>query len=133
MGSTPALLAGALALGAVIALGLTLSASVHRRRRELALLKTLGFTRRQLATTVAWQASVSVGIGTLIGVPAGIALGRVLWVLFAQELYAVPQPTVSVLWTAVVVVGAMALANLVAAIPGWRATRTPTALVLRAE
>jgi hypothetical protein len=133
IGSTPAVLAGALAIGAVFALGLTLSASVRRRRRDLALLKALGFTRRQLASTVAWQASVSVGIGTVIGVPLGIALGRTLWVLFAEELYAVPQPTASVPSIVVVVVAALVLANLVAAIPGWRAARTPTALVLRAE
>ena len=120
MGSTPAILAGALALGAVSALGLTLSASVSRRRRDLALLKALGFTRRQLAATVAWQASVSVGIGTVIGVPLGIALGRSLWVLFAEELYAVPQPTVSVPSVVIVAIAALLLANLVAAIPGWR-------------
>ena len=70
MGNTPALLGAALAAGAVVALGLTLLASVRRRRRELALLKTLGFTRRQLAATVAWQASVAVAIGVLVGVPA---------------------------------------------------------------
>jgi len=133
IGSTPALLAGALALGAVSALGLTLSASVRRRRRDLALLKTLGFTRRQLAAAVAWQASVSVAIGTVIGVPLGIALGRALWDLFAEELYAVPHPTVSIPSIALVVVAAIVLANLVAAVPGWRAARTPTALVLRSE
>jgi hypothetical protein len=133
MGSTPALLAGALGLGAVSALGLTLGASVRRRRRELAILKTLGFTGRQLAASVAWQASVSVGIGTVIGVPLGIALGRGLWDLFAEELYAVPHPTVSVPSMLVVVVAALLLANLVAAVPGWRAARTPTALVIRAE
>jgi hypothetical protein len=133
IGSTPAVLAGSLALGAVIALGLTLSASVRRRRRDLALLKTLGFTRRQLASAVAWQASVSVGMATVIGVPLGIAFGRALWVLFAEELYAVPQPTVSVLSVIIVVVVAMVLANVVAAIPGWRAARTPTAAVLRSE
>ena len=59
MGATPALLAGGLALGAITALGLTLATSVRRRRRDLALLKTLGFTRRQLAAAVAWQASVA--------------------------------------------------------------------------
>jgi FtsX-like permease family/MacB-like periplasmic core domain len=133
MGATPALLAGALALGAVSALGLTLGASVRRRRHDLALLKTLGFTRWQLGSAVAWQASVSVGIGTVIGVPLGIALGRALWVLFAEELYAVPHPTVSVPSIALVVVAALLLANLVAAVPGWRAARTSTALVLRSE
>ena len=45
MGSTPALLGAALGFGAIVALGLTLVASVRSRRRDLALLKTLGFTR----------------------------------------------------------------------------------------
>ncbi len=42
-GATPVILATGLAAGAVVALGLTLIASVRRRRRDLALLKTLGF------------------------------------------------------------------------------------------
>ena len=54
-GSIPRLLALGLAVGALTALGLTLAASVRRRRRDLALLKTLGFIRRQLLATVAWQ------------------------------------------------------------------------------
>ena len=49
MGATPAILGAALAVGAISALVLTLTSSVRRRRRDLALLKALGFTRRQLA------------------------------------------------------------------------------------
>ena len=82
-GDTPAILAAALAAGAVGALAITLTASVRRRRRDLGLLKTFGFTRRQLAVTVAWQASVAAIIGIVVGVPFGIALGRWLWDLFA--------------------------------------------------
>jgi hypothetical protein len=41
-GASPGILAAGLALGAVVALGLTLGASVRRRRRDIALLKTLG-------------------------------------------------------------------------------------------
>ncbi len=133
IGETPALLATALAAAAMVALGLTLTASVRRRRRELALLKSLGFTHGQLAAAVAWQASVSSAVGIIIGVPVGIAAGRTLWTLFAREIYAVPQPTVPVLWVAVVALGTLALANVVAAVPGRMAARTPTALLLRAE
>jgi len=106
---------------------------VRRRRRDLALLKTLGFTRRQLAVAVAWQATVAALVGIVVGVPAGTALGRWLWDLFARDIYAVPRPTVPVLEVLMVALATIVLANLVAAIPGRMAARTPTALVLRAE
>ena len=83
VGTTPALLAGVLAVGAIGALGLTLVASVRQRRRQFALLKALGFTQRQIAASVAWQSSVAALVGVLAGVPIGIALGRWLWILFA--------------------------------------------------
>jgi ABC-type antimicrobial peptide transport system permease subunit len=70
MGNTPALLGAAFAVGAVVALGLTLTASVRGRRRDLALLKTLGFTRRQLVATVASQATIAALVGVIIGVPS---------------------------------------------------------------
>ncbi len=133
IGVTPALLATALAAAAAVALGLTLVASVRRRRRELALIKSLGFTQHQLAAAVAWQASVSSAIGVLIGVPVGIAAGRTLWTLFAHRIEAVPEPAVPVLSVVLVALGTLALANLVAAVPGRMAARTPTALLLRAE
>jgi hypothetical protein len=133
MGTTPALLGVALAAGAVSALGLTLIASVRRRRRDLALLKTLGFTHRQLAAVVAWQSTIAVTLGTAIGVPLGIALGRSLWDLFADEIHVVPHPAVPALTITLVTVGALVLANIVAAVPGRIAARTPTALLLRAE
>jgi len=133
MGTTPAILGGGLALGAVVALALALVASVRRRRRELALLKTLGFVRRQLAAAVAWQSSIAVAIGVLIGVPLGIIFGRVLWTLFAHEIDAVPVTSVPGVVIILIVVGALVLANVVAAIPGRMAARTSTALVLREE
>src|SRR5580692_11582409 len=133
MGTTPAILGGGLALGAVVALALTLVASVRRRRRELALLKTLGFVRRQLAAAVAWQSSIAVAIGVVIGVPIGIVLGRILWDLFAHEIDAVPMPSVPGVVIVLIVVGALALANVVAAVPGRMAAGTSTALVLREE
>ena len=76
VGATPGLLAAILAAGALGALGLTLVASVRQRRRQFAILKSLGFTQRQLAASVAWQSSVAAVVGVIVGVPAGIALGR---------------------------------------------------------
>ena len=133
MGATPVILAAGLAAGALAALALTLAASVRRRRHELALLKTLGFTQRQLAGAVAWQASVAAVIGVVIGVPAGVALGRQLWDLFARAIYAVPEPTVPVWPVILIVLGALVLANIAAVIPGRIAARTPAAGLLRAQ
>ena len=115
------------------ALGITLVTSVRRRRRDLAILKTLGFTGRQLATAVAVQAGVAAVIGCAIGIPAGIALGRVLWDLFAGEISAVPYPTVPT--GAIVAIGliAVGLAVLVSMVPGRIAARTTTAQLLRVE
>ena len=133
MGTTPAILGAGLAIGAVAALGLTLVASVRRRRRELALLKSLGFTARQLSSVVAWQATVAVAVGAVVGVPLGIVLGRFLWNLFAYELSVVPSPTVPVSAVVVIALGAIVVGNVVAAVPARMASKTPTALLLRAE
>ena len=133
MGLTPVLLVSGLALGAVVALALTLLASVRQRRRDLALLKTIGFVRWQLAATVAWQATVAAVVGLAVGIPLGIVTGRWLWILFARQIYAVPYPTVSVVSIVLVALGTLVLANVVAAVPARTAARTPTALMLRAE
>jgi hypothetical protein len=129
----PTILGAGLAAGAVAALSITLIASVRRRRRDLAVLKTLGLSGRQLATIVAWQSSVAVTIGTIVGVPLGIVAGRLLWDLFASGIHAVPAPSVPALAIVGIALGAIVLANIVAAIPGRIAARTPTAILLRAE
>jgi len=131
--ATPSYLASALAVSAIAALGLTLVASVRRRRRDLALLKALGFTERQLAAAVAWQATVAAVIGLALGLPIGTLVGRELWTLFARNINVVPQPTVPVLSVILVSVGALVFANAVALLPGRSAARTSAALVLRAE
>jgi hypothetical protein len=133
IGAAPALLAAGLAIGAIGAFAVTLVSSLRRRRREFAILKTLGFSSGQIFGTVAVQSTVIAVIGLLIGIPSGIALGRWLWVLFARQIYAVPDSTVPVLWLVIVGVAAIVLVNIVAALPARAAARTPTALVLRTE
>ncbi len=133
IGLTPTYLVSGLALGAIVALALTLLASVRQRRRDLALLKTVGFVRWQLAAAVAWQATVAALVGIVVGIPLGVVTGRWLWDLFARQIYAVPYPTVSVPSIALVALGTLLLANIVAAVPARNAARTPTAFMLRAE
>jgi ABC-type lipoprotein release transport system permease subunit len=133
IGSMPVILAAGLAIGALIALALTLVASVRRRRPDLALLKALGFTPRQLAAVVAWQSSVAALVGIVVGIPIGIIVGRQLWIVFARNINAVPDPTVPLASVLLVGFGALIFANLIAALPGWIAARTPSALALHVE
>ena len=100
-------------------------------RRDLAVLKTIGFTQRQLAATVTWQATIAAIIGIAAGGPLGIILGRWLWTLFARQIYAVPEPTVPAASVALLALGTLLLVNLVAALPGRAAARTPAALAQR--
>ncbi len=93
IGASPTILAAVLVFAALASLALTLGSSVRRRRHDLALLKTLGFTRRQLAATVRWQASVTVVAGLVVGVPLGVIAGRWLWDVFARDLDVVPDPS----------------------------------------
>jgi hypothetical protein len=133
VGTTPALLVASLVLAAMVALGLTLVASVRRRRQDLATLKALGFTSRELLYTVCWQSSVAVGSGVVVGIPLGIVLGRWLWTLFARDIYVVAAPTVPVIAMVLVAIGSLLFANLVAIIPGRIAAKTATTNVLRSE
>jgi ABC-type antimicrobial peptide transport system permease subunit len=129
----PLLLAGLLAALALGTLGHTLITSTRRRRRDLAILKTVGFVRRQIAGAVAWQAITLTTSALLIGIPAGIAAGRWAWRLFAEQLGVLPVPVVPLLALVVTVPSALVLANLIAALPGRSAARTHAALILRSE
>jgi len=129
----PYLLAALLVVLAVGALGLTLLASVRRHRRDLAVLKTIGFVPRQVAATVAWQAT-TLAVGALVvGVPFGIAVGRWTWRLLASGLGSVSPPIVPAVAVLAVVPAALVTANLLAAGPGWLAGRVRPAEALRAE
>ena len=65
--------------------------SVRARRRDLAVLKTLGCSRRQVGATVAWQATTIVGLALVIGIPVGIIAGRWTWRGFAEVQWVANQ------------------------------------------
>ena len=127
----PLLLGVTLALFGAATLAHLLFVSVARRRRQVALLKVLGFVRRQVLASTCWQALTVVTIGLLIGVPTGIAVGESVWRTFASHLGAVPVAVVPAeLVTAVcavIVVGGVALALL----PALFAIRVQPAEALR--
>lgn len=116
----PLLLGITLALFGAATLAHFLVVSVARRRRQVALLKVLGFVRRQVLVATCWQALTVVAVGLVVGIPLGIVAGRVVWRLFASHLGAVPIAVIPVALIgtvgAVIVVGGVALSLVPAAL-----------------
>jgi hypothetical protein len=133
MGGQPLALALGLAAAALLSLALTVLTSVRRRRRELALLKTLGMTRRQLRSIVAWQTTLTLVIALVVGVPLGVAAGRWAWHGFAGSLGVAPVTVVPVLLLAAGCAAVLLAGNLLTSFPAAVAARTPAAGTLRTE
>lgn len=131
--SLPVALAGFLALLAALAVGHALVTGVRRRRRELAVLRAMGFVGRQVAATVAWQSTTLAAVGLAIGLPLGVALGRWSWSLVAGQIGVVVSPDVPLSAVALACAGAVVVANLVAALPARQASQLRPATALRAE
>jgi hypothetical protein len=129
----PLVLGVFLALLAVATLAHALVTTVNRRRGELAVLRALGFGRRQSRLAIAWQATLLAVIGLVFGLPLGIAFGRVVWHNLADSFPFVYSPPLAFLATLLVVPAALIVANLLAAGPGRRAARIQPAAVLRSE
>jgi len=133
MGSQPLALALVLGASAVLSLALALLASVRQRRRQFALLKAHGLTRRQVREVIAWQTSVILLAAVLVGVPLGVVAGRWAWNGFAASLGVLP---VTVIPGVALLAGFIALlvaGNLLTAVPASIAARTRIAAMLRAE
>jgi ABC-type antimicrobial peptide transport system permease subunit len=130
---TPLILGGVLALLAVGTLAHVLVTAVRRRRRDLAMLKTLGLVRRQVLGVVEWQALSLAGVAVAIGVPLGLLAGRWAWELFASSAGLAPAASIPVALVLLIIPVTVALAALIAAWPGRAAARIRPATVLRAE
>jgi hypothetical protein len=118
---------------AAAALAHALVTRVRGGRRDLAILKTLGFTRPQVVATIAWQATTILGIAILIGLPLGAAAGRFTWRLFARDLGVAPDDVIPVVPVLLLIPAALLAGNVVAALPGWLAARVRPAPALRTE
>ncbi len=131
--NVPLVFASLFTLAALATLIHVLITSVRRRRKDLAILRTLGFKKRQVASTVAWQSVVLAVVALVIGVPTGILIGRLGWSLFATNLGVVSVPVVAWVPAAAAVPVTIAVAVLISIGPALAARRTRPAMVLRAE
>jgi ABC-type lipoprotein release transport system permease subunit len=129
----PTLLGVLVALLSAATLSHTLVISVRRRSRDLAVLRTLGFVRRQVGAAVMWQTTTLVLIGLAIGLPLGALIGRFAWSVFADGLGAVPVSPIAWVPLALTLPVALVLANLVALVPAWIAMNQSVAESMRSE
>ena len=129
----PYLLTGLVVVLGIATVGNMLVVSVRRRRRDLAILKTVGFVRRQVAGVIAWQASTVGLVALVVGIPIGIAAGRSAWNTVANGIGTSSAAIVPALAVALLVPCVLVIANLIAAWPGWSAAHVPPVTAMRAE
>lgn len=115
---------GLLGLSIIIAafgILLTMLLSVFERRRELALSRAVGMSKRQVRSMVRWEAVITSLLGALQGVIVGLALGYALvWALRSEGFKKFDVP----IGTIVTVVVLAAILGIVAAvIPARRANK----------
>jgi putative ABC transport system permease protein len=128
----PMVLAGILALLAAGALIHALLTSIRMRRRDLAVLKTLGFVGSQVRSAIRWQSITMTAVAVVVATPAGLAAGRWLWLPFARDIGVIPEALIPALAFAVAPL-ALALAAAIGALPARAAARAQAAVVLRTE
>jgi hypothetical protein len=119
----PLILGFVLAVFGVATLLHLLVVSVVRRRREMGLLKALGFVNVQVGATVLWQATTVALVGIVVGIPLGIVVGRAVWNAFATNLGAVPVAAVPALAIAVLAIAVFVVANALAVLPALTSAR----------
>ena len=129
--NTPLALAAVLALLAIAMLAHVLLVGAMRRRRDLAILKTLGLTKRQVFAAVTFQATTIAGAALALGIPTGVAAGRWTWAIFAHSLGAPTASDTPLIAVLLVIPITLALANAIATAPAWRAAHAPASPALR--
>lgn len=129
----PTLLGVLLSALAMVTIAHLLISSVRRRRRDLAVLRIVGFTRRQVRSAVAWQATTLMAAALALGIPVGLICGRVAWLAFTRQVGVLPVLHLSPLAFSILVPAALVIALVISALPAASAARTRPAGILRAE
>lgn len=129
----PFILAAVLAALALLTVGHVMLTSMRSRRRDLAILRSLGAGRSWISRAVHWQATALTALPVVVGIPLGIAMGRLVFVAFADSMGAVHDPSIPALAIAAGAVAVVAVANAVATMVSHRTRRREPALLLQGE
>jgi putative ABC transport system permease protein len=119
-------------LGAA-ALSQALFVTARERRRDLAVLRSLGFTHAQSRSVLLSVAASVALVACAIGIPLGILLGRAGWNAVASNLFVAPAVVVPVAFILAAGAGVVLFALAVALVRARTANRLTTAVALRAE
>ncbi|HEX7275752.1 MAG TPA: ABC transporter permease, partial [Acidimicrobiales bacterium] len=131
--SMPFVLAWLLAALAVLTTVHVMVTSVRNRRRDVAVLRSLGADGPWITRTVHSQATLFSLLPLVVGVPLGLSVGRIVFEAFAGSVGAVPDASFPYALLAAVTAGILLLANAAAVVPARRARRLAPAPLLAAE
>jgi ABC-type lipoprotein release transport system permease subunit len=129
----PVVLAVFLALLAIAAAWHVLMTSTRVRRREFAILRSLGLTRRGMRTVLSAQATTIGTAGLLVGIPVGLIGGRLAWSVVTGRVPLENVPPWPAIGLVLLLPSVILIANVVALWPGRRVIRLRPAQVLRTE
>ena len=129
----PRVLGVFLGLLALAAVGHALATSVRRRRHDLGIVRAVGFVARDVLRALTTQSWTLVAIGLVLGIPLGIAVGRVAWQVVADQIGVRASAPTSPLVLLVVALLACVAALLLSVPPGVAAARQRSVDALRVE
>lgn len=129
----PRVVAGFLGIISILTLAHAAAVTVRRRRRDLAMLRALGFVGRDLRNAVRVQVVALSLCGALVGVVLGLAIGRQIWAGVAFSVFLPPVVTVPLVALGVVPIAIVILSQVGATISRRAAGRIPAGVVLRTE
>jgi hypothetical protein len=118
---------------ALVAVAHALITAARRRRYELAVLKAIGFERGQVRATLAWEATTLGIVGIIVGIPAGVIVGRLAWSLVAHNIGVATAVSLPALAIALLVPATLLLVNAVAYVPARAAATASTSRALTSE
>ena len=133
LGRLPAVVAGLVGLAALLALANALVAAVRRRDADLAVLRAIGFTRRQTVLAVVVMGITIASLGVIVGLPLGVVIGSSLWRTAAEGAFVLSDARLPGLLLALPAGTALVAAVVAALVPGRRAARQSPVARLRVE